>query len=122
MKQVCILLSAFLIAGCSNAPSEIGTIQGSYAQHRGKTCEQMEEEYQHAIAKTEVLTDLQTKKVQDEHHAGSMLVYAVPSLGISVVMGLAEFADIDYKHELAKSKGLVVSLEEVMFKDGCEAS
>ena len=122
MKQICILLSAFLILGCSNAPLGVEPVQESYRQHWGKTCGQLEEEYQAAVARRKVLTELQAKKVQDESQAGSMLLYAIPTLGLSVLMGLAEFADNDYKDELAKSKGMVISLEEVMFRDGCEIS
>lgn len=122
MKQICVLLSAFLILGCSNSPLQVRPVKESYTQHEGKTCGQMEEEYRDAVARRKVLTELQTKKIQDESHAGGMLVYALPTLGLSVLMGMAEFVDSDYKKELAKSKGLVVSLEEVMFKNGCEVS
>ena len=122
MKQICVLLSAFLVLGCSNAPLGVKPAQESYFQHQGKTCEQLKEEYQKAVARRKVLTELQAKKVQDESHAGSMLLYAVPTLGLSVLMGLFEFADNDYKEELAKAKGQVISLEEVMFRDGCEIS
>ena len=49
-----------------------------------------------------------------------LTVYAIPTLGLSFLVGMFEFADGDYDDELAASKGLVVSLEEVMFKDGCD--
>ena len=122
MKQICILLSAFLVLGCSNAPLGVQPVKESYRLHDGKTCGQLGEEYRDAVARRKVLTELQARKVQDESHAGSMLLYAVPTFGLSVLLGLAEFADNDYKDELAKSKGAVVSLEEVMFRDGCEIS
>lgn len=120
MKQICVLLSAFLVLGCSTAPLEVRPAQVSYLQHKGKTCEQMEEEYRDAVARRKIFTELQAEKVEEENHAGSMLtVYAVPTLGLSFVAGMFEIADGDYREELAISKGSVLSLEEVMIRDGC---
>ena len=120
MKQICVLLSVFLVAGCvAPEPLRIKPTQESFHQHDGKTCEQMEKEYRLELVRREVFTDLQSKKVEDEDRASAMLaVYAIPTLGLS----LLEFADGDYKDELAKAKGAVISLEEVMFRDGCEIS
>lgn len=122
MKQVCVLLFVFLVAGCSSPePLRVKPTEESFLQHKGKTCEQMEKEYRDAVARRRVFTELQSQKVEDESHAGSMLtVYAIPTLGLSFLVGMFEFADGDYDDELAASKGLVVSLEEVMFKDGCD--
>ena len=122
MKQICVLLSVFLVVGCSSPePLRVKPTQESFLQHRGKNCEQMEKEYRDELAKRRVFTELQAKKVEDESHAGIMLTaYAIPTLGLSFLVGMFEFADGDYRDELAKSKGSVVSLEEVMYKDGCE--
>ena len=124
MKQICVLLSVFLVAGCvAPEPLRIKPTQESFHQHDGKTCEQMEKEYRLELVRREVFTDLQSKKVEDEDRASAMLaVYSIPTLGLSFLPGILEFADGDYKDELAKAKGAVISLEEVMFRDGCEIS
>ena len=122
MKRASVLLSVFLVAGCvAPEPLKVEPTQVSYNQHDGKTCRQMEQEYRLERARRRVFTDLQAKKVADEGRASAMLaVYSIPTLGLSFLPGILEFADGDYKDELAKAKGTVISLEEVMFRDGCE--
>ena len=81
MKQICVLLSVFLVVGCSSPePLRVKPTQESFLQHRGKNCEQMEKEYRDELAKRRVFTELQAKKVEDESHAGIMLTaYAIPT-------------------------------------------
>ena len=124
MKRICLLLSALLVAGCvAPEPLRVQPTQESFRQHEGKTCEQMEKQYRLELARRKAFTELQAEKVADEGRASAMLaVYAIPTLGLSFLAGMLEFADGDYEDELAKSKGVVVSLEEVMFRDGCEIS
>lgn len=122
MKRVSVLLSVFLVAGCvAPEPLRVQPAQESFSLHDGKTCKQMEQEYRLELARREVFTDLQEKKVEDEGRAHTMLaVYSIPTLGLSFLPGILEFVDGDYKDELAEAKGAVISLEEVMFRDGCE--
>ena len=123
MKQICVLLSAvFLVAGCvAPEPSRVQPAQESFQQHEGKTCNQMEQEHRLEVRRRKTLTDLQAKKVEEEDFAHAMVtVYVIPTFGLSFLAGITEFADGDYEEDLAQAKGRVVSLEEVMFINGCE--
>lgn len=112
MKQISVLLSVFLVAGCfAPEPLRVQPTQKSFSQHDGKTCKQMEQEHRLELARRKALTDLQAKKVEDEGRAHAMVtIYAIPTLGLSALAGMVEFADGDYEEELAKSKGAVISL------------